>query len=106
MQFATRSNSKQTTVTADYPDDDDWHFIATVFDNGTMQLYIDGKLMDEELNVPGISSHTNNMGIGAIHGQCSGGTTSKFTGIMDEFRITRRALTQRRSRRYIAKTSQ
>ena len=55
--------------------------------------YIDGKLMNEESNVPGINSHTDNMGIGTIHGQCSGGTTSKFTGIMDEFRITRRALT-------------
>jgi hypothetical protein len=50
--------------------------------------------MDEQSKVPGINSHTNNMGIGAINGgQCTCGHSHKFTGIMDEFRITRRALT-------------
>ena len=40
VQFATRENSVQTNVTADYPDDGDWHFITAIFDSGTMQLYI------------------------------------------------------------------
>ncbi len=93
VQFATRDNSVQTNVTAEYPNDDNWHFITAIFDSGTMQLYIDGVLAEEESDVPGINSHTDNMGIGIINGQCTCGHSSKFTGIMDEFRITRRALT-------------
>ncbi len=93
VQFATRDSSVQTNVTADYPGDGDWHFVTAVFDSGTMQLYIDGALVGEESDVPGINSHTNKMGIGTINdGQCTCGHSSKFTGIMDEFRITRRAL--------------
>jgi len=93
VQFATRDNSIQTNVTAGYPGDGDWHFITAIFDSGTMQLYIDGVLMEEESDVPGINSHTDNMGIGTINSQCTCGHSSKFTGIMDEFRVTRRALT-------------
>jgi len=44
VQFATRDASVQTTVGSGYPDDNDWHFITAVFDNGTMRLYIDGEL--------------------------------------------------------------
>jgi hypothetical protein len=94
VQFATRDASVQTTIGSDYPDDGDWHMIAAVFDLGTMRLYVDGELMEEELKVPGINSHSNDMGIGAVNGgQCTCGHSSKFTGIMDEFRITRRAVT-------------
>jgi hypothetical protein len=94
VQFATRDASIQTTIGSEYPDDNDWHFITAVFDSGTMQLYIDGELIEEEFKVPGINAHSNDMGIGAINGgQCTCGHSLKFTGIMDEFRITRRALT-------------
>jgi len=47
LEFATRDGSAQTFIKADYPDDDNWHFITTVFDRGTMRLYIDGNLMKE-----------------------------------------------------------
>ena len=47
LEFATRDGSAQTFRKADYPDDDNWHFITTVFDRGTMRLYIDGNLMKE-----------------------------------------------------------
>lgn len=94
VQFATRDATIQTTIGSDYPDDSNWHFITAVFDSGTMQLYIDGELMEEEFKVPGINAHSNDMGIGTINGgECTCGHSSKFTGIMDEFRITRRALT-------------
>lgn len=94
VQFATRNGGTQTTISADYPDDDNWHFIVTIFDRGTMQLYIDGELMEEESGVAGIGGHGNDMGIGAVNGASAGGVTPKFTGIMDEFRITRRAVTE------------
>lgn len=93
VQFATRNGGAQTTIKADYPYDGDWHFITTVFDRGTMRLYIDGELMKEKSKVAGIGGHGDDMGIGAANGGSSGGVTPKFTGIMDEFRITRRALT-------------
>ena len=92
VQFATRSGGTQTTLSADYPDDNDWHFITAVFDKG-MRLYIDGELMEEKPNVAGISGHSDEMGIGKENGASSGNVTPKFTGIMDEFRITRRGLT-------------
>ena len=91
VEFATR-NTNQTAIKAEYPDDDDWHFVTTVFDRGTMRLYIDGELLKEETKVAGIGGHGDEMGIGKINGASSGNNTSKFTGIMDEFRITRRAL--------------
>ena len=93
VQFATRDGGTQTTISADYPYDGNWHFITTVFDRGTMRLYIDGKLMKEKSGVRGIGGHGNEMGIGKVNGGSAGGVTPKFTGIMDEFRITRRALT-------------
>jgi hypothetical protein len=92
VQFATRNRGKQTTIKADYPDDGKWHFIAAVFDNGTMRLYMDGELKDEENKVPGIRGHSNAMGIGQVNGASSGGVAPKFKGIMDELRIYRRAL--------------
>lgn len=92
IEFCTR-NTNQTIIKADYPDDEDWHFITTVFDRGTMRLYIDGELMDDKSKVAGIGGHGDEMGIGKVNGAASGNATAKFTGIMDEFRITRRALT-------------
>ena len=106
VQFATRDATVQTTIGADYPDDDNWHFIAAVFDAGTMRFYMDGELIDEESNVPGINAHSNDMGIGVINGgECSCGHTSKFTGTMDELRITRRALTSEEIRNTYQKIS-
>jgi uncharacterized protein YjcR len=58
-----------------------------------MRLYIDGELLAEQDKVAGIGGHGDEMGIGKVNGAASGNTTAKFTGIMDEFRITRRALT-------------
>ncbi len=92
IQFATRNNSTQTTIEAEFPDDGDWHFVTTVFDLGAMRIYVDGELMAEELKVQGIGGHGNEMGIGKVNGGSSGGVSPKFVGIMDEFQITRRAL--------------
>ena len=94
VHFATRSNSLQTTLEAEYPDDGRWHFITTVFNEEIMEIYIDGEMMGEESGLTGISSHSDEMGIGRVNGDSSGGVNSQFTGIMDEFRITRRAITE------------
>ena len=60
-----------------------------------MRLYIDGVLKKEQSKVAGIGAHGDEMGIGQANGGSAGGIISKFTGIMDEFRITRRALTEK-----------
>ena len=60
-----------------------------------MQLYIDGVLKKEQSKVAGIGGHGNEMGIGQVNGGSAGGVVPKFTGIMDEFRVTRRALTEK-----------
>ena len=95
VEFATRDSGNQTTIKANYPFDGKWHTVITVFDQGTMQLYIDGVLKKEQSKVAGIGGHGNEMGIGQVNGGSAGGVVPKFTGIMDEFRITRRALTEK-----------
>ena len=60
-----------------------------------MQLYIDGVLKKEQSKVAGIGGHGNEMGIGQVNGGSAGGVAPKFTGVMDEFRITRRARTEK-----------
>jgi hypothetical protein len=95
VEFATRDSGNQTTIKARYPFDGKWHVVITVFDQGTMQLYIDGALEKEESRVAGIGGHGNEMGIGQVNGGSAGGVAPKFTGVMDEFRITRRARTEK-----------
>ena len=95
VEFATRDAVNQTTIKANYPFDGKWHSVIIVFDEGTMRLYIDGVLKKEQSKVAGIGAHGDEMGIGQANGGSAGGVISKFTGIMDEFRITRRALTEK-----------
>ena len=52
VEFATRDSGNQTTIKAKYPFDGKWHVVITVFDQGTMQLYIDGVLEKEESRLP------------------------------------------------------
>jgi hypothetical protein len=92
VQFTVR-NTTPVTISTDYPDDTDWHLVTAVFDKGTMRLYMDGVLKEEKTKVAGVGGHGDEMGIGKVNGACSGGNAAQFTGIMDELRITRRALT-------------
>ena len=52
-------------------------------------------LKKEKSKVARIGGHGNEMGIGQVNGGSAGGVVPKFTGIMDEFRVTRRALTEK-----------
>jgi len=49
---ATRDGSSQTTIKANYPSDGKWHAVITVFDQGTMLLYIDGVLKKSSPRLP------------------------------------------------------
>ena len=49
----------------------------------------------EQSKVAGIGGHGNEMGIGQVNGGSAGGVVPKFTDIMDEFRIARRARTEK-----------
>ncbi|HIC00053.1 TPA: hypothetical protein EYO63_10170 [Candidatus Poribacteria bacterium] len=52
VEFAARDGSSQTTIKANYPSDGKWHAVITVFDQGTMQLYIDGVLKKSSPRLP------------------------------------------------------
>ena len=52
VEFATRDSGNQTTIKANYPFDGKWHTVITVFDQGTMQLYIDGVLKKSSPRLP------------------------------------------------------
>lgn len=98
LQFCTRDNSLGVCIQAPFPtDDDDWHLITTIFNKDVMEIYIDGEQVESVDGVPGIGGHGNEMGIGnvdAVHnGTACNSNAGQWTGVMDEFTITRRILT-------------
>lgn len=98
LQFCTRDGGAATCIQADFPtDDDDWHLIITIFNEDVMEIYIDGEKVADTDGVPGIAGHGNEMGIGnvdAVHnGTACTQNAGQWTGIMDEFAITRRIAT-------------
>ncbi|WKZ29719.1 MAG: DUF2341 domain-containing protein [Candidatus Dojkabacteria bacterium] len=74
-----------------------WYHVALVFNNGTLQFYIDGKL-DTSTTTTNPVLFTNNLDlrIGAAHVGCSGacGNTEYFNGRMDDVRIYSYPLTE------------
>lgn len=98
LQYCTRDGGTATCLEADFPtNDEEWHLVTAVFDNGTMELYIDDELVASEKNVPGIGGHGNEGGIGKVGAGIAGlscpQNAGQWTGIMDRLTVTRRAVT-------------
>ena len=98
LQYCTRDASAATCIQEDFPTgDEEWHLITAIFNGDVMELYIDGEKVASEDGVPGLGGHGNEMGIGnvdAVHnGTACASNAGQFTGVMDEFAITRRVMT-------------
>ncbi len=76
-----------------YPDDDNWHHLAGVFDSGIAKLYIDGIMVQEnDLGMEQISSTNSVFRLGkTIAGWLA--EDAFFKGMMDDLRLYNRALT-------------
>jgi hypothetical protein len=72
------SGGTVSTLTGPRIDDGDWHHVAGVFDNGSVELYIDGELEGA------ISAETSLMGSGNPAACVIG---PDFTGALDDLRI-------------------
>jgi hypothetical protein len=98
LQYCTRDNGAAVCLQEDFPTgDDEWHLVTAVFD-GSMKLYVDGELLADQNDVPGIGNHANESGIGrvgaGIHGTACNSDAGQWTGIMDELIVTRRAVSE------------
>lgn len=89
-------------------DDGEWHHVACVFDNGTLEIYIDG-ILDASTtggNFFGTgATRYGFLGTGSESGTFNGATgpNSYFDGELDEFRVWNRALSQIEIRTNMAK---
>lgn len=98
LHYCARDAGLATCIQADFPvNDDEWHFVATVFNNGAIELYIDGEMVADEDNVTGIGSHANETGIGHVGiptvGVSCTTNAGQWTGVMDRLVVTRRVAT-------------
>ncbi|HSH04557.1 MAG TPA: LamG-like jellyroll fold domain-containing protein, partial [Anaerolineae bacterium] len=64
-----------------------WHHVAAVFDNGTMRLYVDGNLIQSTTTFPSTTSTSLNVTLG------SNSTAPFFTGQLDNWVLWPAALT-------------
>ncbi|GAA3622480.1 hypothetical protein GCM10022397_05300 [Flavivirga jejuensis] len=87
------SSSIETTLSAPFPNDGDWHHIALVYDGATTshKLYIDG--VQVAINTGAPSSISSHFSYGGIGGKLSGNDSFQnssdayFTGKMDAFAV-------------------
>lgn len=89
------SHPPYVSVSAELPDNGDWLDIATVFDKGTISLYINGKKVDEESTEwAQLGAHGQAGGIGEKQGgdTAFGAGSGFYIGDLDELKVYSRAL--------------
>lgn len=89
-------------------DDGEWHHVACVFDNGTLNIYIDGILDATTSSGSTFGSGIRRYGFVGVGSESdtyngSTGPNDYFNGEMDEFKIWNRALSQNDIRSNMAK---
>ena len=89
-------------------DDGEWHHVACVFDNGTLNIYIDGILDATTTSGATFGSGLTRYGFIGVGSESSvyngsAGPNDYFNGEMDEFKIWNRALSQLEVRTNMAK---
>ncbi len=92
LNFSVRDGGSQVNANTHlFPSDGGWHHVAAVYDNGLINLFLDGVggtpvstgFVDNE-----ISAHSGNGGIGYRDGGSGngGGSGDYYTGLLDDFR--------------------
>ena len=87
LEFGVQDNHDINTILAPIPSRE-WVHQVSIFDNGTMYLYINGVLAatKENLNYSVVSSHGNGGGLGATNSSNAFDLASNnFNGYIDEF---------------------
>jgi hypothetical protein len=95
LELAVRNSHQQGTVSSCFYRDE-WIHVAGVFDNGKLQLYINGQLQAENPDVGYsiIPAHGNGAGFGKTNGENAFDQVSVgLFGAMDDLRVYGRALT-------------
>ncbi|KRG16379.1 hypothetical protein ACA30_01345 [Virgibacillus soli] len=91
LEAAVRSNGNQLTVSAESLETNKWYNVIVVFNEGNLNLYIDGKLAEtNSFQSPFIENHPNPGGLGArfdtdAFGESAG--KAIFNGIFRDCRI-------------------
>jgi arabinogalactan endo-1,4-beta-galactosidase len=94
VELGVQNSHQIRTVSACF-DKNQWVHLAGVFDNGSLQLYINGELVAENTNVgyTSIPAHGNGAGFGATNGgNAFDQVNNTFTGALDDLSIYGRAL--------------
>lgn len=83
------------SLSSELPDTDNWLDIASIYDKGTISLYVNGKKVDEESTEwAQLGAHGQAGGIGDKQGgdTAFGATSGFYIGDMDELKVYSRAL--------------
>jgi len=85
----------------------EWHFVATTFDQGEAAVYIDGELDNTEtMSISSIMNDNQPLTIAAEHNYCDHQLKTGFEGLLDEVVIFNRALSEGEIANLYALTSQ
>lgn len=91
LRFATRDGGSQATITTVYTDTAGYHYVAAVFDNGTLRSYLDASVQEGPSGYPTIGSHSGEPGMGRSADSDAAGHSAagyNFDGIIDELRLS------------------
>jgi hypothetical protein len=91
LGFMTRNSSSQITISTAFTDTSSYHYIAAVFDNGTLIQYLDASPQNQTAGYPTINTHSGEPGIGSSPDSDASGHSSAgyyLNGIIDEVRLS------------------
>jgi len=92
LKATVRAGSEPTTVSANFSDAaSSWHYIAVVFDKGSLSLYLDGILQQSApASFNTVSAHGDSAALGRRSDSDAFGVSGSgayFAGKIDEFRV-------------------
>ncbi len=91
VRFATRNGGSQATVNTPFTDTASYHYIAGVFDDGTLTSYLDSSPQSQAAGYNTIGVHSGEPGMGCSADSDAVGHSSAgyyFNGIIDELRLS------------------
>jgi len=89
LEFTTRDNSVQNTITVDYTDTTEWHFVTAYYNQDNMTMFLDGVQVNTTMCAyvgNEISSH-NDGGLGDEMNANPFGGGNPYSGLIDEVRF-------------------
>jgi hypothetical protein len=91
VRLATRDSSSQVNAAYPYTDTVSFHYVAAVFDNGQLSIQFDNNPpVTAAAGYASIGTHSGEPGVGQTPDSDAAGTSTsnRFTGDMDEIRIS------------------